>query len=63
MGMQIPVYQSPTYQPPPMRNLVVQPTVAKSPIPANKENNSELLNKLIGEMADLRVQITNAPVK
>jgi len=63
VGVQIPSYQPPTYQSQPMR---VQPTklalvitlVAKS-----KNSNMDLLNKLVEEMANLRVQITNALVK
>jgi len=65
-GIQIPNYQQPIYQTLPTKNYpsqTIQPTIVIPPTTAVKNTKTDLLNKLVEEMADLRVQITNAPVK
>jgi len=63
MGVQVPLYQPPNYQPPPVRIQNTQPIVNKPLVPESKNSNTELLTKLVEEMADLKVQVTTTPVK
>jgi len=58
MGM-----QPPPYQPPHIKSSLRQSTIMVPSVPEVKNTKTDLLNKLVEEMADLRVQITNAHVK